>query len=122
MSRSEASSRALAMISFSCSRPIDAKTGLTWTELAVGLVLRATTQIEQEAAAVLLGWLWVDSTATVHNTKDRENHTIHRDIHRIRSCIGIDLHQLTTVAYLLTIASKLRSCLKIRSVRLKYLA
>ena len=46
-------------------------------ELTVGLALCATTQIEQETASVRLGWLWVDSAATVHNIKDRHSQADH---------------------------------------------
>jgi hypothetical protein len=34
--------------------------------------------MEQELASVWLGWLWVDSAATVHNIKDRQSHAGHR--------------------------------------------
>ena len=74
---------AFAIISSSCSRPIAVKIGLKWPELAVGAVLCATAQIEQEADSVLLGWLWVDSTTAVHNIKDRQSHTNHRELDRI---------------------------------------
>ena len=69
-----------------------AKTGLVWTELTVGLALCATTQIEQEDDSVWLGWLWVDSAATVHNIRDRQSHADHRNHERMKtdSCIGID--------------------------------
>jgi len=55
-----------------------AKTGALWLEPTVGLALCATTQIEQEAASVWLGWLWVDSAAAVHNKRDRPSHADHR--------------------------------------------
>ena len=55
MPRCAKSSRALATTSSSRSRPMAAKTGVVWAQLAAGLVLRATTQIEQDVAAVLLG-------------------------------------------------------------------
>ena len=55
MPRSEKSNRAFAMTSSSRSRPIAANTGVAWLELAVGLALCATTQIEQEADSVRVG-------------------------------------------------------------------
>ena len=57
MPKSKALSRTFAITSSSCSRPIAVNTGLAWFELAVGVVLWATTQIEQEALSVLFGWL-----------------------------------------------------------------
>ena len=87
MPRSKTSSRGWATISFSCRIPIAAKTGAAWLELAAGLAVCATTQIEQEAASLGLGWLCVDSAATVHNMRDRESHTDHRLSVEIFSCI-----------------------------------
>jgi hypothetical protein len=58
----------------------------------------ATMQIEQEALSVWLGWLWVDSATAAHNMSERQNHVNHRPVNRMRSCIGIDSYQLTTVA------------------------
>jgi hypothetical protein len=78
MPASEKSTRALAMTSSSCSNPTAANAGPVWPELTAGLALCATTQIEQEAASVLVGWLWVDSAATVHNIRDRQTHADHR--------------------------------------------
>lgn len=52
MPRSEKCNRAFAMTSSSRSRPTAASTGAAWLELAVGLALCATTQIEQEADSV----------------------------------------------------------------------
>lgn len=46
-------------------------------ELTVGLALCAATQIEQEADSVWLGWLWVDSAATVHNIRNSPSHAEH---------------------------------------------
>jgi hypothetical protein len=77
MPRSEKSNRTFAMTSSSRSRPTAANTGAAWLELTVGLALCATTQIEQEADSVCVGWLWVDSAATVHNIKDRQTHADH---------------------------------------------
>jgi hypothetical protein len=86
---SKRTSWAFATISSSCSRPIVARIGMTWLELAVGLALCATRQIEHEADSVRLGWLWVDSAPTVHNIRDRHSHADHRTHMRIPylSCI-----------------------------------
>jgi hypothetical protein len=43
------------MTASSRSTPTVVKTGRTWVELTVGLVLCAATQIEQEAASIWLG-------------------------------------------------------------------
>jgi hypothetical protein len=64
-----------------------AKTGRTWVELTVGVVLCAATQIEQAAASVWLGWLWIDSTAAVHNIRDRQSHADQRITARMLSRI-----------------------------------
>jgi hypothetical protein len=57
MPKSETDNRVFA-ISFSKVRnPIAANTGPPWTAQTVGLVLWASTQIEQEALSVLFGWL-----------------------------------------------------------------
>jgi len=56
MPRSEEWMRASAIISFYCSWPIVVKNGLVWLELAVGAVVWATTQMEQEVGSVLLAW------------------------------------------------------------------
>ena len=90
MPRSQKLSRAFAISSSSCSTPMAANTGLAWLEMAVGAVLCATTQMEQEALSVLLAWLWVDSATAVHNIKDRQSHVNHRDLSRMRSCNGLD--------------------------------
>jgi hypothetical protein len=74
-----------------------ANTGRAWLQLAVGVVLWATTQMEQEALSVLFGWLWVDSATAVHNIKDRQSQVSHREVNRIRSCIGLDSFQLISV-------------------------
>ncbi len=89
MPKSNTLSRIFATTSSSCNRPIAANTGLAWSELAVGVELWATTQIEQEADSVLFGWLWVDSATAAHNIRDRQSHVSHRE-KRIRSCIGLD--------------------------------
>jgi hypothetical protein len=44
--------------------------------------------MEQEADSVWLGWLWVDSTTAVHSIRDRQSHVNHRQVNRMRSCIG----------------------------------
>jgi len=90
MPKSKTLSRAFAMTSSSCSRPIASKTGLAGLELAVGAVLWAATQMEQDADSVLFGWLWVDSATAVHNIKDRQSQANHRKVNRMRSCIGPD--------------------------------
>ena len=90
MPRSENSNRAFAMTSSSCSRPIAANVGALWPELRVGLELCATTQIEQEALWILFGWLWVDSATAAHNVRDRQSHVSHRNVNRMRSCIGLE--------------------------------
>jgi hypothetical protein len=46
----------------------------------------------------LFGWVWVDSTTAVHNIKDRQSHVNHREVSRIRSCIGLDSFYPITVA------------------------
>jgi len=51
--------------------------------MAAGLALCAATQIEQEEDSVRLGWLWVDSAATVHNIRDRQSQADHRTQTRI---------------------------------------
>ena len=104
---SKRTSWAFATISSSCSRPIVARIGMTWLELAVGLALCATRQIEHEADSVRLGWLWVDSSTAVHNIKDRQSHVSHRPVNRIRSCNGLDSPQLITVASPKTMLGKL---------------
>lgn len=78
MPRSEKSSRAVTTVSFSWRRPTAAKTGVPCAPLTVGLAVCAARQIEQEAASVLLGWLWVDSAAAVHSIRDRQSHTDQR--------------------------------------------
>lgn len=55
MPSSEKSNRAFATASSSCSKPTAAKIGLAAAAPTVGLVLCATTQIEQEFAAVGFG-------------------------------------------------------------------
>ena len=52
MPASEKSNRAFATIFSSRSSPTAANTGARWLELAVGLVLCATTQMEQVADSV----------------------------------------------------------------------
>jgi hypothetical protein len=98
MPKSTTLSRAFAITSNSWSRPIAAKTGLESLEMAVGAVLCATMQMEQDEPSVLLGWLWVDSATAVHNIRDRQSHVNHRPVNRMRSCFGVDSIQLITVA------------------------
>jgi hypothetical protein len=85
MPASEKSNRVLATMSFSCSTPTLAKTGRVWLEVIVGRVLCAATQIEQEAASVWFGWLWVDSAAAVQTISDRQIHADHLNHNRMIS-------------------------------------
>jgi hypothetical protein len=55
MPRSEKSNRAFATTSSSRNRLIAVNTGATWLEPAVGRVLCAATQIEQDADSVRVG-------------------------------------------------------------------
>jgi hypothetical protein len=55
MPRSENAKRALGTTSSSSKNPTAANAGAVWLELTVGLVLCATTQIEQEADSVRVG-------------------------------------------------------------------
>ena len=55
MPRSEKSNRVFAITSSSCSSPTAANTGAAWLELALGLALCASTQMEQEADSVWVG-------------------------------------------------------------------
>src|ERR1700730_6899295 len=107
MPNSRTASRAFAITSSSCSRPIAANTGPAWLELAVGVVLWATTQMEQEAFCVLFGWLWADSATAAHNIKDRQSQVSHREVKRIRSCIGLDSFSIITVVWRKAMPSKL---------------
>lgn len=104
MPRSEKSNRAFATTSSSRSRLIAVNTGAAWPELAVGRVLCATTQIEQDEDSVRVGWWCVDSAAAVHTISERHNHVDHRIHKRIAyrttlSCFGIRLVQLITVIH-----------------------
>jgi len=54
--------------------PIAAKTGVASVEVGAGLAVCAARQIVQVAFSLWFGWLWVDSAAAVHNSKDRHNH------------------------------------------------
>ncbi len=83
MPESEKSSRALAITASSCNRPMAAKTGVASAEAGAGLALCAATQMVQEAAAVWLGWLWVDSAVTVHSIRDRQSQADQRITERI---------------------------------------
>jgi hypothetical protein len=68
----------------------------------VGLELCAATQIEQVAASVWLGWLWIDSTAAVHNIRDRQNHADQRIMERMLSRIRtleVSYYEGTTVLW-----------------------
>ncbi len=97
MPRSNTLSRAIAMTSSSCRRPTAANTGWMWLQLGVGVVVWATTQIEQELDSVWFGWLWVDSTTAAHNIRDRQSHVNHRKVNRVRSCIGLNSFKLISV-------------------------
>ena len=77
MPASEKSSRAFGTTSCSRNSPSVASTGRAELETTTGLALCATTQIEQAAASVRVGWLWADSTATIHNIKDRQSQAGH---------------------------------------------
>jgi len=57
MPNSKTLSRAFAITSSSCSSPTAANTGRAWLQPAVGVVVWAATQIEQELDSVWLGWL-----------------------------------------------------------------
>jgi hypothetical protein len=46
--------------------------------LTVGVVPCATAQIEQETDSVRLGCVWTDSTAAVHNIRDKQSQAAHR--------------------------------------------
>ena len=75
--------------------------GMSGTE-AWDWSLCAATQIEQEAASVWFGWLWVHSAAAVHNIRDRQSHANHRttrqpQISRYGSRFGLDSLKLITV-------------------------
>jgi hypothetical protein len=78
MPASAKSNCVLAMTSSSCRTPTVLKTGAVPMELGAGFAVCATTQIEQEELSVWLGWLWVDSAATVHSIKDRQSQAGHR--------------------------------------------
>ncbi len=83
MPASEKSRRATVATSSRRSRPTSANTGGAWWALTVGLALCATTQSEQAAASVRLGWMCAGSAAAVHNIRDRQNqvdHLIHKRI------------------------------------------
>jgi hypothetical protein len=98
MPKSEKSRRALATTFSSTVKPTAANTGVPWLELTAGLALCATTQMEQEEDSVRLGWLWVDSAATVHNIRDRQSHADHLTQTRIQvPTSGLDSYELITV-------------------------
>ncbi len=98
MPRSDHSNRALAMTSSSCRRPMVEKTGAESLELRAGRALCATTQMEQEALSVWVGWLWVDSAATVHSIRDRHSQADQRTQKRIGiPALGLECFQLITV-------------------------
>jgi len=63
--------------------PIAAKTGVASVEVGAGLAVCAARQIVQVAFSLWLGWLWVDSTTTVHSSKDRHSHAQLRNHERI---------------------------------------
>ena len=107
----ERSTCASAATSSVRSRLIAEKNGAAWPEVMLGLALCASTQIEQEADSVRLGWVWTDSTAAVHNIKDRQSQVDHftqvricgskadRDAPRAprNSCFGLDSFELILV-------------------------
>lgn len=84
MPRSEKSMRAWAVIDFSLNRPMVMKTGALRAMLNAGLALWATTQMLQVAASFWLGCVWVNSTAAVHNIRDRQSHAEQRTQNRIQ--------------------------------------
>ena len=83
MPRSKTSSRAFATMSSSWKRPIAAKIGVECAAATAGLAVWATTQREQEAASVWVGWTCVDSAAAVHSIRDSAIHADHRIQERI---------------------------------------
>jgi hypothetical protein len=83
MPASEISSRAFARTSSSCRTPIVARIGAVAAQATAGWALCATTQIEQGALSVCVGWLWTDSAAAIHNIKDRHSQADHR----VHDCI-----------------------------------
>ena len=96
MPKSEKPRRGFGTKSCSEANPTAAKTGVVLGEIGAGLAVCATTQIEQEEPSVWLGWLWVDSTAAVHNIRDRQSQAVQRPHNRIDeeifiSCFGIRL-------------------------------
>jgi len=99
MPRSKTLSRGLAISSSSWRRSIAANIGAEWLELGAGVLLCATTQIEQGEFSDLLGWLWVDSATAVHSTKDRQSQASHRTVERMPPCNGLDSLQLITVVW-----------------------
>ncbi len=102
MPSSKTSSQAFARTASSRSTPTVMKTGRTWVELTVGVVLCAATQIEQEAVSVWLGWWWTDSTAAVHSIRDRQIHADQRITKRMLSRIRItrtSYYEVTTVVW-----------------------
>jgi hypothetical protein len=99
MPRSENSSRALATISSSWKRPIAVKTGVAWAVVIAGLAVWATTQMEQEAASVWVGWTCVDSAAAVHSIRDSAIHAEHRIHKRIVKAVGSCFEIRLVLAY-----------------------
>ena len=110
---SEASSRV---------KPIAANCGAEWFELALGLALCATTQIEHDAVSVRVAWWCVDSNAAVQTIRDRHIHADHftqirifLDLQPIRGKLhpnripasGIDSFQVKTVIHRKSIRRKL---------------
>jgi hypothetical protein len=90
MPRARTPLQAFAMISSSCSKPTEAKIGRAWLEVAAGLAACATAQMEQDAVPFWLGWLWVDSAAAAHNSRDKQNNANDRVQNRISSYFGRD--------------------------------
>lgn len=78
MPSSETSKLDLARVGSSRSRLTVQKIGRGLAVTTIARALCAVAQIEHEASVVLLGWLCVDSTAAVQNTKDRHSHASHR--------------------------------------------
>jgi hypothetical protein len=89
MPRSRTRSPGVSATSTSCKNSTAAKIGRALSQFAVGAVLCATMQIEQDAVSVLFGWLCVDSATAAHNISVRQSPVSHRKP-RMRSVIGLD--------------------------------
>lgn len=98
MPRSDAAMRGAVTTDSSWNTPTATNTGASCAMLVAGLALWATTQMLQVAASVALGCVWVDSTAAVHNIKDKQNHADQRTHKRMNfPALGLDSFQLITV-------------------------